>query len=278
MTKDKPNIKKKPAKQKRPDATKQAGHKRKRKARRRPSSTRRQNNAVGLLVFLIGLGAVLAAGYALSQRGPVTIMGTEFDLKRLMDNLITFENSEDPSAMDGQKAGMKSGADNASRKTRSDSQSYRQSLAQAKPWYERDLNASALPEKYAGHYMAHFGSRKFELYLKDGVYQIVFLEAEQELRYYSKGRYGYHKGLLALKPEPEMGQPNDPNNEFDYRPMTKEIYVVRPEAMNGFLTWSPAAKNFNGVQRVAKHPVFEFVDANRIIWQTLNMASANTKQ
>lgn len=233
---------------------------------KRPNSRRKQGNLVGLLVFLVGLGAVIAAGYALSQRGPVTIMGAEIDVQAFFEKLMPEQGTGVAPSEEEAEIATQNDTDRVgdARRTKTP-----QNQSAVRSWYERRLNPSALPQAFTGHYMANYGGRTFELFLNEGVYQIVFSESGETLRYYSKGRYGYNKGLLALKPDPDMGAPDNPGNKFQYRSMTESIFTVHPERMNEFLIWDPGAKIYNGVERVAKHPIFQFVDVNRIIWQPI---------
>ena len=221
--------------------------------------TRSSGNFLGVLVFLLALGAFAAAGYVMVERGPVTIGGTTIDIKQLIDKLTGQGDA-------GQSAQPQSKDKDDTRQ----SLKTKQSQKQQDRWYEKQFNPSALPNEFTGRYVSNFGPKQFELYLNNGVYQLIYSRSGTNERLYSLGRYGYKNGVLALRPDPSMGAPRNPGNEYEYEPMTTETFTVGLTKQNQIIFWDPAAKYINAeTSRVVKHPAFHMVDANRLIWKPL---------
>lgn len=219
--------------------------------RKKPSGTSR-GGLVGTCVFILGLIAVLGAGYVLYQQGPVRFLGTTIDLRALSDKLLVTQ-SQDTEDEENRDAGQ------------NDQKIVKKPAPPA--WYQTDLDPDSLPESYEGRYLSHFGSRQFELYLKDGIYQIVYSRAGETDRIFSRGQYGYRQGTLALKPDPEAPPPQDSGqNGISYQVMTSRIYTVELDQNNAYVFWDPGRLQEGETSRVVKHPVFKMVDANRLVW------------
>ena len=242
------------------------GPKRTKPSRRGQKPHQRSN---GLLVFVIALCVMGTIGYAIAMRGPVDVGGVKIDLIALKDKLLSAQD-ETP------REGETQEAEPAEKKVvRS------RAFPELKPeqrWYNQELNPQTAPSEFAGRYFSFFGSKQFELYINDGIYQIVFYRDGSNKRLYTNGVYGFKGDLLALSPDPSLGAPPDPNNAHVYEKMTEDTYTVEVEKIGDFFSWDPGVQIVNGVERLVKHPVFHLVDANRIVWREYPAGQNNSQE
>lgn len=242
------------------------GPKRSKRSRRGQKPNQRSN---GLLVFVIALCVVGTIGYAIAVRGPVEVGGVKIDLIALKDKLLSPQDKTPPE----EEAEETESAETDVVRSRA--------FLELKPeerWYNQELNPQAAPSKFVGRYFSFFGNKQFELYINQGIYQIVFYRDGSNKRLYTNGVYGFKGDLLALSPDPSLGAPPDPDNAYVYEKMTEDTYTVEVEKIGDFFSWDPGVQIVNGVERIVKHPVFHLVDANRIVWREYTAGQDNSQE
>ena len=240
------------------------------KTGKRSYATKPRGDGTGLIVFTICLGIVVTVGYTIMLYGPVTVGGVKIDLAGLRDKIYQPQTEKiPPQKQAADKTWDKTGDKTGDKTDVQEQQKTAQREKRPEFWYEKQLNPASLPSRFEGTYLSFFGTRQFELYIANGIYQLVLSRRGDPVKEFSRGTYGYRDGILALKPDLSVKRPAGAVEGSRYKQMTDKVEIVDISSQANFMTWEPVIQPEDGRQQIVKHPAFYRVDANRLVWQPL---------
>ncbi len=104
-----------------------------------------------------------------------------------------------------------------------------------------------------------------ELYIKDGVYQIIYGNALNSIRHYNVGRVEKIGNTLKLSRDQSLGVPKDGGSFYNYIPFGQRYSASNIYIYNGEYVWD-AGQYEPLAQGLEKSKIFTLMNSDIILW------------